>query len=115
MSGFGAAAPLSGPSATAGTRNGSGDSLEKIDMSLGGESALGPPLGERVEGRGLNQAPGPGGGTRNEPTGFAGRNQRGAWGGGLRQVWRGKGRAGPYHSSLAAGGRAAAAGPVGPC
>ncbi|XP_071668801.1 UAP56-interacting factor isoform X2 [Patagioenas fasciata] len=34
MSGFGAAAPLSGPSATAGARNGSGDSLEKIDMSL---------------------------------------------------------------------------------
>ncbi|NXC18743.1 UIF factor, partial [Corythaeola cristata] len=34
MSGFGAAAPLSGSSATAGARNGSSDSLEKIDMSL---------------------------------------------------------------------------------
>ncbi|NXJ51413.1 UIF factor, partial [Spizaetus tyrannus] len=34
MSGFGAAAPLSGSSAAAGARNGSSDSLEKIDMSL---------------------------------------------------------------------------------
>ncbi|XP_074733434.1 UAP56-interacting factor isoform X1 [Strix uralensis] len=35
MSGFGAAAPLSGSSVVAGVRNGSSDSLEKIDMSLG--------------------------------------------------------------------------------
>uniref|UniRef100_A0A8D0F560 UAP56-interacting factor n=1 Tax=Strix occidentalis caurina TaxID=311401 RepID=A0A8D0F560_STROC len=34
MSGFGAAAPLSGSSVVAGVRNGSSDSLEKIDMSL---------------------------------------------------------------------------------
>ncbi|NXN68452.1 UIF factor, partial [Himantopus himantopus] len=34
MSGFVAAAPLSGSSAMAGARNGSSDSLEKIDMSL---------------------------------------------------------------------------------
>ncbi|XP_074955150.1 UAP56-interacting factor isoform X1 [Phalacrocorax aristotelis] len=34
MSGFGAAAPLSGSSAPAGVRSGSSDSLEKIDMSL---------------------------------------------------------------------------------
>ena len=44
MSGFGAAAPLSGSSAAVGARNGSSDSLEKIDMSLGEESAWGPPL-----------------------------------------------------------------------
>ncbi|NWX43226.1 UIF factor, partial [Steatornis caripensis] len=34
MSGFGAAVPLSGSVATVGARNGSSDSLEKIDMSL---------------------------------------------------------------------------------
>ncbi|NXP71432.1 UIF factor, partial [Ramphastos sulfuratus] len=34
MSGFGAAAPPSGSSVAAGVRNGSSDSLEKIDMSL---------------------------------------------------------------------------------
>ncbi|NXG30892.1 UIF factor, partial [Dromaius novaehollandiae] len=34
MSGFGAVKPLSGSSAAAGARNGSSDSLEKIDMSL---------------------------------------------------------------------------------
>jgi len=44
MSGFGAVAPLSGSSAAARARNGSSDSLEKIDMSLGEESTSGPPL-----------------------------------------------------------------------
>lgn len=44
MSGFGAAAPPAGSSVTAGARNGSSDSLEKIDMSLGEGSASGPAL-----------------------------------------------------------------------
>lgn len=49
MSGFGAVAPLLGSSAAAGGRKGSSDSLEKIDMSLGKESAA---VGRRWRGAG---------------------------------------------------------------
>lgn len=56
MSAFGAAALPSGSSAAAGTRSGSSDSLEKIDMSLG---ELGD-AGKR-EGLRLIRAPGEGG------------------------------------------------------
>lgn len=48
MSGFGAAALLSGSSAAAGTRSGSSDSLEKIDMSLGERGAAGKREGLRL-------------------------------------------------------------------
>lgn len=108
MSGFGAPAPPAGSSAAAGARNGSSDSLEKIDMSLGEGERLGlATVGEGVAGgRGLNQALGLGrrGGTNQTTSPGAGGTS-----GGRREAAcaeSGRADAGPYHShSAPRGGR----------
>lgn len=101
MNAFGAAAPLPGSSAAAGARQGGGESLEKIDMSLGEEQGWGGRCGRQCGRLGLNQAPGTGRGGTNQ-RGCAGhrrgRNQRGRGG------WGGE-RTGPSHSESAGGAR----------
>lgn len=82
MNAFGAAAPLPGSSAAAGVRHGGGESVEKIDMSLGEERGRGGRCRRQGEGLGLNQVPG---------TGRGGTNQRGCAGHRLGRNQRGRG------------------------
>lgn len=104
MNAFRAAAPLPGSSAAAGARHGGGESLEKIDMSLGEERGAGEAAaGDRAGGSRAEPSAGDGEG-RNEPTGLcraparAEPTGRGGWGGE---------RTGPSHSEGAGGARVA--------
>lgn len=109
MNAFGAAAPLPGSSAAAGARHGAGESLEKIDMSLGEKLGRGGRRGRQGGGLGLNQAPGTGRGGMNQ-RGCAGhrrgRNQGGLGGG------DGKGRDPPTARAQEGLGTGASPGPV---
>lgn len=106
MNAFGVAAPLPGSSAAAGTRHGGGESLEKIDMSLGEQRGWGGRCGQQSGGVRAEPSAGDGEG-RKEPngaepgTGAGGTN----WGGGV-----GRGKDGTLPQRERSGGEGGAGG-----